>query len=332
MNLSPKYLGTGVWLLRKWAVSVPVGRRHFNTIIATFLYMAASISYAGNAVEQYVLGVGDVVHVKIGQWNVVEQTYDHWEGLEGEYAVGPDGTVSIALAGTVPAAGLTVHDVAQEISARVQQQIGSVLPPATSVEIARFRPVYVVGAVASPGEFAYRPQITVLQAVALAGGYLRTDTGLAGILAAKLDSLNSEIDIREKQLRSARAELEKQSKLLKRGVVTPSHLSEYERRVSDIKVSLLQLGVAVLSVEAQLNEANPPGLNRINARQERIVTKSRDAKEDRSELIHQLIRTVEGKVTTVIVDENHLLHPGDSLKIAVIDGSAGSAASASGGD
>jgi protein involved in polysaccharide export with SLBB domain len=296
------------------------------------MYLAASISHAGNAVDEYRLGVGDRVYVKMGQWNIVEQTYDNWEGLEGEYVVGPDGSVSIALAGAVPASGMTVHEIAEEIAARVQQKIGTPLPPATSVEVAGFRPVYVVGAVTTPGEFAYRPQMTVLQAVALAGGYFRTDTGLAGILAAKLDSLNSEIDIREKQLDSARAELEKQSKLLKRGIVNSSHLAEYERRVNDIEVSLLQLGVAVLTVEQQLNEANPSGLNLINARRERNGTGSRDAGEDRPELIHQLIRTVEGKITTVIVDENYLLHPGDTLKIAVIDESADSAASVSGED
>jgi protein involved in polysaccharide export with SLBB domain len=85
-------------------------------------------------------------------------------------------------------------------------------------------------------------------------------------------------------------------------------------------------------VKQQLNEANPARLNLINASPERIVTGSRDTGEDAPELIHQLIRTVEGKITTVIVDENYLLQPGDTLKIAVIDESADSAASVSGED
>lgn len=318
-------MGAGVWQ-RDWTISGLVRRRAFKTVIATFLYLAGSICSAVTAAEQYRLGVGDVIHVRIGQWNVVEQIYDHWQGLEGEYAVGPDGTVSIALAGAVPAVGLTVHDVAKEISFRIQQQIGTPLPPVTSVEVARFRPVYVVGAVTSPGEFPYKPRITVLQAVALAGGYFRSGMGLAAILPAKLDSLNSEIDIRKRQLSSAQELLRKQSELVKSGAIPAAQLAESEHRVRDIEVSLLQLGVQVLEVKQQLNEANPAALSFMSAGQERIVTKSRDARakrDGRPELIYLLIRTVEGRSTAAVVDENHQLLPGDTLKIILIDESAG---------
>ena len=53
-------------------------------------------------------------------------------------------------------------------------------PPATSIEVVEFRPIYVVGAVNSPGEFRYRPQMTVLQAIGMAGGHYREENALIG--------------------------------------------------------------------------------------------------------------------------------------------------------
>jgi polysaccharide export outer membrane protein/exopolysaccharide production protein ExoF len=52
--------------------------------------------------------------------------------------------------------------------------------PQISVQIARYRPFYVVGAANHPGEYAYRPGLSVLQALSIAGGMFRlTEGGMA---------------------------------------------------------------------------------------------------------------------------------------------------------
>jgi polysaccharide export outer membrane protein/exopolysaccharide production protein ExoF len=49
--------------------------------------------------------------------------------------------------------------------------------PQVSVEVAHYRPFYIVGAVNHPGEYPYRPGLTVLQALGIAGGLFRLTEG-----------------------------------------------------------------------------------------------------------------------------------------------------------
>jgi polysaccharide export outer membrane protein len=51
------------------------------------------------------------------------------------------------------------------------QRGGLVRAPSVSVEVIRYRPVFVLGEVNKPGEFPYQPGMTLLAAVALAGGF-----------------------------------------------------------------------------------------------------------------------------------------------------------------
>src|SRR5690606_12292431 len=86
-------------------------------------------------------------------------------------------------AGSIPVAGLNIHD----INALLQERLASktlrqsspsgeeflvmIDPQRVLVSVAEYRPVYVSGDVASPGEQRYRPGLTVRQAISLAGGY-----------------------------------------------------------------------------------------------------------------------------------------------------------------
>lgn len=152
-----------------------------------FLLLAPPLFASPDEVHDYRLVVGDQIRLKIGQWNAVDSVYENWQGLEGEYIVNPSGSVSIPIAGFIPAAGSTVADLSSEISARIQSEIGMPAPPAISIEITLFRPIYILGAVNDPGEYQYRPQMTVVQAISLAGGYFRATQSLNNSLAASRD-------------------------------------------------------------------------------------------------------------------------------------------------
>src|SRR6185312_8230874 len=95
---------------------------------------------------------------------------------------GPDGAVSLPFAGAVIAEDRTAVDFARQIGERLRQQMRLNYAPDTSVEIIQFRPVYVVGSVAQPGQFPYAPNLTVLQAVTLAGGLRDQEEGLTGMV------------------------------------------------------------------------------------------------------------------------------------------------------
>ena len=92
------------------------------------------------------------------------------EQLTGEFRVKDDGTVSMPLLGAVKAAGLTTNQLGNEVSkALIARDLYK--NPSVSVEVTAYRPVFVLGEVARPGQYPYQPGMTVQTAVAIAGGF-----------------------------------------------------------------------------------------------------------------------------------------------------------------
>ena len=72
------------------------------------------------------------------------------------------------MVGQVKAGGLTARDVENNI--RTALADGYLNDPRVAVEITTYRPFYIVGEVQKPGEYQFRPGMTVLQAISSAGG------------------------------------------------------------------------------------------------------------------------------------------------------------------
>jgi exopolysaccharide production protein ExoF len=118
--------------------------------------------------EDYKLGIGDRLKVKVQEW----------PDLNGEYTVTPDGVVSLPLIGNIDVIGLRLNDLTQEMSNRLARRSEGAERPLAAAEIVQYRPFSIVGDVQRPGEYPYRPGLTVLQAISLAGGYYRPELGL----------------------------------------------------------------------------------------------------------------------------------------------------------
>jgi polysaccharide export outer membrane protein len=88
--------------------------------------------------------------------------------LSGDFQIDPSGFVSLPLAGTVKAAGLTQLELEQALKAKFAS--GYLKDPKITVGIAEFRPFYIVGEVEKPGAYPYTGGLTVLSAIAIAGG------------------------------------------------------------------------------------------------------------------------------------------------------------------
>jgi protein involved in polysaccharide export with SLBB domain len=88
--------------------------------------------------------------------------------LSGDYDIDPNGVVSLPLAGTVRAVGLTQPEFEQELAKKFKSEY--LKNPKVTVTILQFRPIYMVGEIAKPGEFPYKPGLNILTAMALAGG------------------------------------------------------------------------------------------------------------------------------------------------------------------
>jgi polysaccharide export outer membrane protein len=114
---------------------------------------------AGPTSRTYVLGPNDRVRVKVyGEPDIA-----------GEYEIDGSGSVSIPLAGRIKASGLTTRQLERAIASALSK--GIVRDPRVNVDIALYRPYYIMGEVKKSGEYPYKSGLTVLDAVASAGGY-----------------------------------------------------------------------------------------------------------------------------------------------------------------
>lgn len=102
--------------------------------------------------------------------------------LSGQFRVNDRGSIAVPLLGSVPADGLTTAELEHDIVHRLQEK-EILRDPSVSVEIVNYRPVFILGEVSKPGQYAYQPGMTVLTATAIAGGFTyRAETGYASIL------------------------------------------------------------------------------------------------------------------------------------------------------
>ncbi len=107
----------------------------------------------------YRLGSGD--HVRIVVYGQAD--------LTGEYLVDGAGMLAFPLIGSLPAGGRTADELSRDIISRLRPNY--LKNPSVSVEVLTYRPFYVVGEVKTPGSYPYVSGMTVVHAVALAGGF-----------------------------------------------------------------------------------------------------------------------------------------------------------------
>ncbi|TPJ12274.1 sugar ABC transporter substrate-binding protein [Mesorhizobium sp. B2-3-14] len=147
--------------MRKWLVTASAS-------------LAAATAFALPAMAaEYLLGPQDKVRLKVYEWRASRDVIFEWTALNDDFVVGADGTLFLPFVGQIRAQGTSPGDLARAIGDRLMQQMGLGRHPDVAVEIAQYRPFYIVGYVTQPGEFPYRPGLTVLQALGIAGG-LRT--------------------------------------------------------------------------------------------------------------------------------------------------------------
>ncbi|RUY98121.1 sugar ABC transporter substrate-binding protein [Mesorhizobium sp. M7A.F.Ca.CA.001.12.2.1] len=148
------------------------GRLRRARLLATCLAMALVVPHMA-AAGDYRLGSQDKLTIRVAEWQTVEGTFRDWSAVNGEYTVGPSGTLSVPFAGELPASGKTTSEIATAIGEALQKKLALSDRPEASVEMAQFRPFYISGEVQNPGQFPYVPDLTVLKAISVAGGIRR---------------------------------------------------------------------------------------------------------------------------------------------------------------
>jgi protein involved in polysaccharide export with SLBB domain len=128
---------------------------------------------AGKSISAYTLGPGDKLRITV---------FGH-EDLSGEFDVDGAGEISLPLIRNVKAQGLTPAQLEQVIAERLSPEY--LVNPSVSVEVLNYRPFYIYGEVTKPGSYPYVNGMTVVNAVALAGGFTyRARTGRVRIIHA----------------------------------------------------------------------------------------------------------------------------------------------------
>jgi polysaccharide export outer membrane protein len=115
---------------------------------------------ASQAGLEYRIGPEDVLHVSV--WENKELTQD--------VVVRPDGMISIPLIQDVQAEGLTASELADVIHKRL---LNFIKEPQVSIIVTQVNApkVYVMGNVTKPGPYLLRSDMSILQALSLAGGF-----------------------------------------------------------------------------------------------------------------------------------------------------------------
>jgi protein involved in polysaccharide export with SLBB domain len=145
-------------LLAVLTALLPAG---FSTTPAGAQEQNAAVSSSAATDAQYRLNAGDRLNLVVfGQ-----------EDVSGEFQIDGAGNITMPLLGQVAAAGRTVTQLQNEITAALDRDY--IVNPRVSIEVLNYRPFYILGQVNAPGSYPYSAGMDVRQAIAIAGGFTR---------------------------------------------------------------------------------------------------------------------------------------------------------------
>jgi len=121
----------------------------------------SSVGPAAKLPSDYVIGVEDVLSVVF--WREKD--------MSAEVVVRPDGKISLPMLNDITAAGLTPEALAEVVTkagSKLVREAGATV----IVREIRSRKIYIIGEVSRPGTFPLGSEMTVLQALGEAGGFI----------------------------------------------------------------------------------------------------------------------------------------------------------------
>lgn len=146
-------------------------RRILVALAALGMLLAPAVAQEG-----YRLNALDSIEVKAARWSPATGVLEPLAFINGIYRIGQDGLVDLPVAGEVAADGLDTATLAAAVRDRMSAALAVAEGIHVSVRVEQYAPVFVVGAVERPGSYEYEPGLTVLQAIAIAGGVRRAQT------------------------------------------------------------------------------------------------------------------------------------------------------------
>lgn len=135
------------------------GSRRLGLGLLIALIFAAIPLAPSFAQNDYILAYGDEVQVTV---------YGE-DDLSGQHKIDQEGRISLPLVGDMAIVGLPLRAAEQRIADAYRGRF--LLSPKVTISVASYRPIYIMGEVKKPGSYTYSVGMTLVNAVALAGGY-----------------------------------------------------------------------------------------------------------------------------------------------------------------
>ena len=132
----------------------------FRLLILFILMLWVQIATAEDeGMSNYRLGAGDTISISV---------YDEKELGIDKIRLSDAGTISFPMMGEIKVSGMTVSALESTMVDGLKKYL---VNPKVTVSIDQYRDFFVSGQVYKPGNYPYQPGLTVLKAVAIAGGF-----------------------------------------------------------------------------------------------------------------------------------------------------------------
>jgi len=142
-----------------------------RVICSVFLLFCVTSVYAGINNEGGAKEGGAKDHYKVSPGNSLKITVYEEPDLSAEVKVGDDGYITYPLVGRIKVTGFNKGELEELITHKLKD--GYVLNPQVMVAIVSYSSFYIYGEVSKPGEYKMDGNVTILEALALAGGFSR---------------------------------------------------------------------------------------------------------------------------------------------------------------
>jgi polysaccharide export outer membrane protein len=143
-----------------------------NALLLTTLFACSTMPIQGSLTSPEVATNRRIsTDYQIGPEDVLEVQVWKNEALSKVVTVRPDGKISLPLIGDVPAAGLTAAQMQEAITEKLTPYYKDLPSVSVIVQEVRSYVIYVLGEVQRPAQYTVKRGTTLLQAVALAGGF-----------------------------------------------------------------------------------------------------------------------------------------------------------------
>jgi protein involved in polysaccharide export with SLBB domain len=145
------------------------------------------------AVEDYKLGVGDIISIRVYDWRTASTPEQTGEDLKiDKVRLDHSGTIVLPF-GEFKAVGQTLKQLEGALTNSLRGRL--LRNPRVWTNIEEYRPFYIQGQVGRPGAYPFQPGLNVRKAIAIGGGFKERASGDKMFVVREDDKMNSRIRV-----------------------------------------------------------------------------------------------------------------------------------------